>query len=110
MGNGYGTAYGHLSRYAPGIHAGSHVHQGQVVAYSGNTGMSTGPHLHYEILVKGEQVNPLKVKVAQGRKLAGKDLRNFLVARLHTDAVLASTPLENKVADVATDLRQAKAR
>jgi murein DD-endopeptidase MepM/ murein hydrolase activator NlpD len=110
MGNGYGTAYGHLSRYAPGIHAGSHVHQGQVVAYSGNTGMSTGPHLHYEILVKGEQVNPLKVKVAQGRKLAGKELRQFLDARLHTDAVLASTPLENKVADVATDLRQAKAR
>ena len=44
------TAYGHLSRFAPGIHPGTRVHQGQVVAYSGNTGMSTGPHLHYEIL------------------------------------------------------------
>jgi murein DD-endopeptidase MepM/ murein hydrolase activator NlpD len=110
MGNGYGFAYGHLSRFAPGIHAGSRVHQGQIVAYSGNTGMSTGPHLHYEILVNGEQVNPLKVKVAQGRKLAGHDLRDFLVARLHTDAVLASTTLETKVADATTDLRQAKAR
>lgn len=110
MGNGYGTAYGHLSRYAPGIHPGSHVHQGQIVAYSGNTGMSTGPHLHYEILVNGEQVNPLTVKVAQGRKLAGKELRTFLDARLRTDAVLASTPLESKVADMATELRQAKAR
>ncbi len=110
MGNGYGFAYGHLSRFAPGMHPGSHVHQGEIVAYSGNTGLSTGPHLHYEILQAGVQVNPLKVKIAQGRILAGHDLRDFLVARLHTDAVLASTTLESKVADVATDLRQAKAR
>ena len=110
MGNGYGFAYGHLSRFAPGIHPGSHVHQGEIVAYSGNTGLSTGPHLHYEILVHNEQVNPLKVKVAQGRVLGGKDLRDFLFGKLHTDAVLASTPLESKVADNATDLRQAKAR
>jgi murein DD-endopeptidase MepM/ murein hydrolase activator NlpD len=89
---------------------GSHVHQGEIVAYSGNTGMSTGPHLHYEILVKGEQVNPLTVKVAQGRKLAGKELRVFLDSRLRTDGLLAATPLESKVADIATDLRQAKAR
>ena len=110
MGNGYGFAYGHLSRFAPGLHPGSHVHQGEIVAYSGNTGLSTGPHLHYEILVHGTQVNPLTVKIAQGRVLSGHDLRDFLVGRLHTDAVLASTPLESKVADNATDLRQAKAR
>jgi murein DD-endopeptidase MepM/ murein hydrolase activator NlpD len=110
MGNGYGFAFGHLSRFAPGMHPGSHVHQGEIVAYSGNTGLSTGPHLHYEILVHNEQVNPLTVKIAQGRILAGHELRDFLVGRLHTDAVLAATPLEAKVADVSTDLRQAKAR
>ena len=50
-GNGYATAYGHLSRFAPGMRAGARVRQGQVFAYSGMTGMATGPHLHYEILV-----------------------------------------------------------
>jgi murein DD-endopeptidase MepM/ murein hydrolase activator NlpD len=110
MGNGYGFAYGHLSRFAPGIHPGSHVHQGEIVAYSGNTGLSTGPHLHYETLVNNTQVNPLKLKIAQGRILAGRELRDFLVGRLHTDAVLASTTLETKVADASNDLRQAKAR
>ncbi len=108
--NGYGTAYGHLSRLAPGVHAGSHVHQGQIVAYSGNTGMSTGPHLHYEILIAGNQVNPLAVKVAKGRILAGRDLRDFLGERIHVDAQIAAMPLETKVADISTDLRQAKAK
>jgi len=108
--NGYGTAYGHLSRLAPGIHPGSHVRQGQIVAYSGNTGMSTGPHLHYEILVGGNQVNPLAVKVASGIRLLGHALRSFLGERIHIDALLASMKLETKVADISTDLRQAKAK
>jgi murein DD-endopeptidase MepM/ murein hydrolase activator NlpD len=107
--NGYSTGYGHLSRFAPGIHAGSHVRQGQVVAYSGNTGLTTGPHLHYEIRINNIQVNPLKVKIATGRRLAGRDLRDFLVQRLHMDAELASMPLETKMADAAAgDLRTAR--
>jgi len=108
--NGYGTAYGHLSRLAPGIHSGSHVHQGQIVAYSGNTGMSTGPHLHYEIMVAGAQVNPLKVKVATGRVLQGKERVQFLAERMHVDTQIAAMKLETKVADISTDLRQAKTK
>jgi murein DD-endopeptidase MepM/ murein hydrolase activator NlpD len=108
-GSGYGTGYGHLSRFAPGIHAGTHVRQGQIVAYSGSTGESTGPHLHYEIFVGGTQVNPLSVKVATGRKLAGHDLREFTNQRIHVDLDIASMPLEGKVADsAASDLRAAK--
>jgi murein DD-endopeptidase MepM/ murein hydrolase activator NlpD len=109
-GNNYSTAYGHLSRFAPGLHKGSHVRQGQVVAYSGMTGMATGPHLHYEIRINNEQVNPLKVKVADGRKLSGKSLRDYLIERLHMDSVMASTKLETRVADNSAGLRQAKAK
>jgi murein DD-endopeptidase MepM/ murein hydrolase activator NlpD len=108
--NGYATAYGHLSRFAAGLRTGARLSQGEVFAYSGMTGLATGPHLHYEIRVHGSQVNPLKVKVAEGRLLTGSELRDFLQARLKTDETLAATPLEIKVADNPTDLRQAKAK
>ena len=109
-GNGYSTDYGHLSRFAPGMRIGARVRQGQVFAYSGMTGMATGPHLHYEIRVGGNQVNPLTVKMAQGRLLIGALLRKFQEKRLEIDNLVANTALEAKVADIATDLRQAKAK
>jgi murein DD-endopeptidase MepM/ murein hydrolase activator NlpD len=103
--NGYATAYAHLSRFAPGVHRGSYVRQGQVIAYSGATGMATGPHLHYEIRKDGVQVNPATVKVAGGRILLGNDLREFQIERLHVDTEIAALPLEGRIADTATDLR-----
>ena len=109
-GNGYSTAYGHLSRFAPGLRRGAHVRQGQVVAYSGMTGMATGPHLHYEIRVNNVQVNPTTVKIAQGRVLLGAQLREFQTARLQTDALVVGTPLETRLADASSELRQAKAK
>jgi murein DD-endopeptidase MepM/ murein hydrolase activator NlpD len=109
-GNNYATAYGHLSRFAPGMRQGARVRQGQVFAYSGMTGMATGPHLHYEIRVGGNQVNPLTVKMAQGRMLFGRLLRLFQEKRLEIDNMVANTSLEAKVADNATDLRQARAK
>ena len=72
----YATAYAHMSRFAKGLKKGRKVQQGDVIGYVGSTGMATGPHLHYEILVEGAQINPTKVKLA-GRKLDGKDLRHF---------------------------------
>ncbi|MBV9330680.1 MAG: M23 family metallopeptidase [Alphaproteobacteria bacterium] len=109
-GNGYSTAYAHLSRFAPGLRRGARVRQGQVFAYSGMTGMATGPHLHYEIRVNNVQVNPTTVRIAQGRRLEGRELRDYLVDRLHTDAMIANTPLETRLADAGSDLRQAKSK
>lgn len=70
------TAYAHMSRFANGLQQGSKVRQGDVIGYVGSTGMATGPHLHYEVLVDGTQINPMSVKLA-GRKLDGKELRRF---------------------------------
>jgi murein DD-endopeptidase MepM/ murein hydrolase activator NlpD len=108
--NSYATAYGHLSRFAPGMRRGAHVSQGEVFAYSGATGLATGPHLHYEIRINGSQVNPLTVKIADGRQLTGAELSAFLQQRLKMDATLASTTLETKVSDNSADLRQAKSK
>jgi murein DD-endopeptidase MepM/ murein hydrolase activator NlpD len=73
----YSTAYAHVSRFAKGLRVGSRVRQGEVIAYVGATGRTTGPHLHYEVLVDNKQVNPTAVKLASGTKLAGADLRKF---------------------------------
>lgn len=76
----YSTAYGHLSRYASGVKAGTRVRQGQVIGYVGATGGATGPHLHYEILVTGAQVNPATLRFPKEKSLAGDELSLFRVA------------------------------
>lgn len=74
----YSTAYGHASRFAKGIKSGAKVTQGQVIAYVGSTGVTSGPHLHYEVLENGKQINPLKFKFASNNeKLTGKLLELF---------------------------------
>lgn len=73
----YATAYGHASRIAKGIRSGARVRQGQVIAYVGSTGRSTGPHLHYEVLAGGTQINPSRVQFKTGSVLAGADLKKF---------------------------------
>ena len=75
----YATAYAHLSRFAPGVAPGRRVEQGEVIGYVGATGLATGPHLHYEVLQAGEQVNPLTVKAAAADPLHGEELRRFLL-------------------------------
>jgi murein DD-endopeptidase MepM/ murein hydrolase activator NlpD len=107
--NGYATAYGHLSKFAAGVKRGSRVRQGQIVAYSGNTGLSTGPHLHYEIRMKGKQVNPATVKVAAGRKLDGPELTAFNAERGRIQQLIASLPVQNRVA-AADGLRETSDR
>ena len=74
----YSTVYAHASRFAKNLKPGAKVSQGQVIAYVGTTGLSTGPHLHYEVVEKGTQINPLKFKFASNsEKLTGKALEQF---------------------------------
>ncbi len=93
----YTTAYGHLSRIKKGIRKGKRVRQGQVIGNVGSTGLSTGPHLHYEVKVRGKQVNPLKVKTSARRSLTKKEMDSFAALRdevveklSRKEAVLAS--------------------
>jgi murein DD-endopeptidase MepM/ murein hydrolase activator NlpD len=75
--NQLSTAYGHMSRFASGISPGKRVHQGDVIGYVGATGAATGPHLHYEVLLNGAQVNPRGVNLPTGEVLEGEQLRIF---------------------------------
>lgn len=73
----YKTAYAHLSRYGPGIKEGRRVRQGDIIGYAGATGRVNAAHLHYEVLLNGEQVNPLTLDLPSGRTLAGEELQAF---------------------------------
>ncbi|HTK34844.1 MAG TPA: M23 family metallopeptidase [Caulobacteraceae bacterium] len=86
---GWETGYGHLSAYAPGLHPGQSVHQGQLVAYVGSTGLSTGAHLHYEVINKGAKIDPRAAKVPSGTILGGRDLVAFKAQRSHIDTLIA---------------------
>ncbi len=84
----YTTAYGHMQRFAPGLHVGSHVTQGEVIGYVGSTGWATGPNLHYEVRVNGKPENPLTMTMPKPQPLSGKAMLAFraqtapLVARI----------------------------
>ncbi len=75
--NEYKTAYAHLSGYKKGISKGVRVNQGDIIGYVGSTGISTGPHLHYEILFQNQQINPLKMKLPSGKILKNEEFERF---------------------------------
>ena len=97
---GWATGYGHLSRYASGLRVGEHVAQGQVVAYVGSTGMSTGPHLHYEVMQGNKKLNPTSAKVPQGVILGGRELLAFRTQKARVDALLGKAGGDGAAAPV----------
>jgi murein DD-endopeptidase MepM/ murein hydrolase activator NlpD len=93
--NGYETAYGHMTAFARGLQVGSQVRQGQIVGFVGSSGLSTGSHVHFEIIVNGRFVDPMRVKLPRGRVLDGDTLASFEKDRTQLDAVLAAAPLSH---------------
>ncbi|MCP4072444.1 MAG: M23 family metallopeptidase [Hyphomicrobiales bacterium] len=86
--NGYKTSYSHQTAIAKGITAGKRVRQGQIIGYVGTTGYSTGPHLHYEVVVNGNKVDPMRIRLPKGKILKGEELLLFEAERDRIDILL----------------------
>ena len=96
--NGYETTYSHMTKYASGIQAGARVRQGQVIGYVGSTGLSTGPHLHYEVHVNGRPVDPMRIKVPRTVELSGEQLAEFETEKARIDGLMQP---EGRIAQAA---------
>lgn len=94
----YKSAYAHMSRFGSDLGVGSRVRQGQVIGYVGATGLATGPHLHYEVMVNDEQINPLDIKLPSGEVLAGAELDRFYRERDALDGQYADLLAARNVA------------
>jgi murein DD-endopeptidase MepM/ murein hydrolase activator NlpD len=106
--NGYETAYGHMSAFAKGMEPGKRVRQGQVIGFVGSTGQSTGAHVHYEILVNGRFVDPMRIKLPRGRSLEGPLLASFEKERDRLDAMMNNRGGAARISDATgtTGVRQ----
>ena len=91
----YETIYAHMSKFARGIKEGKKVKQGQIIGYVGSTGMSTGPHLHYEVVVNGKKVNSQKLKLPSGKILKNEAREKFELERIKIDLKIAELKTNN---------------
>ena len=96
--NGYKTAYGHMSRFASGVSEGVKVRQGQIIGYVGTSGMSSGPHVHFEVLVNSSYVDPMSIQVPRERQLAGRQIADFQKERARIDDLARRNPISARVA------------
>jgi len=85
----YETIYAHMKSFAKSIKVGKKVRQGQIIGYVGSTGMSTGPHLHYEVIINGKKANSQKLKLPSGKILKNQERQKFEIHRIKTDVMIA---------------------
>ncbi|MEM9739099.1 MAG: M23 family metallopeptidase [Pseudomonadota bacterium] len=106
--NGYKTAYAHLSRYGPGVRSGRQVRQGDIIGYVGSTGASTGPHLHYEVMINGRHVNAMTLNFPTGRKLSEDQamMDEFLGRKREVDQIRRTLGADIEMADDAEPERE----
>ncbi len=100
--NGYVTTYNHLSNFARNIQPGARVRQGAIIGYVGNTGLSTGPHLHYEVIVNDRYVDPLRIRIPRGRELDGRVLTAFKREKERIDSLRTKSPTVTRVGELTT--------
>jgi len=96
----YTTVYAHLSKFARGIKEGVRVKQGQIIGYVGSTGMSTGPHLHYEVIENGRKINSQKLKLPSGKILKGKERKLFEISKIKTEVLKSELISMKKKIDI----------
>jgi murein DD-endopeptidase MepM/ murein hydrolase activator NlpD len=98
--NGYKTAYGHMLRIGNGVAPGVKVRQGQIIGYVGSTGLSSGAHVHFEVLINTGFVDPMTIQVPRERQLSGRQLADFQKERGRIDALMRRSPVSTRVAAV----------
>ena len=89
------TIYAHMKNFAKGMKVGKKVRQGQIIGYVGSTGMSTGPHLHYEVIINGKKINSQKLKLPSGKVLKDEERKQFEIHRIKVDVLIAELIAKN---------------
>ncbi|MCZ2203737.1 M23 family metallopeptidase [Bartonella sp. A05] len=96
--NGYTSSYSHQNTYAPGIKPGVKVRQGQVIGYVGSTGLATGPHCHFEVIVNGKKVDPMRIRLPDSKTLIDQELQAFLREKNNIDSLLNNPTTQSEAA------------